>query len=949
MFIFTLLLWAAFFVLSEVLRPKPKTENARPASLGDFKFPTATEERVVPLIWGTVKLEGPNVVWYGDLRQVAITKKVKTGLFSSSRITTGYQYYLGVQMALSRGGVTPVGSLLRIWIGDTVVFNGNLNSDGAVTTINQPELFGGAELGSGGVVGDVRFYRGSLTQPVNAYIAQFQQQGGDTPAYRGTSYVALESVYLGNSTSIKPWKFELRRIPNGLGLATPTVNSGNDANPMNVLYEALTDTDWGLGFAPGEIDTDNFIEAADTLRTENNGFSFVLDNPIEVTELITEIERQIDGVVFLDRATGKWKVKLARGGYVVASLPSATPSNVLEVQDFTRGSWDDTTNQVRIQFTDRAKDYFGTYAMAQDMANVKLQGNVNISSTQSFPGVKDRNLANSIAWRNLRGLSYPLAKATLIVNRTFWNVNPGDVIRWTDPDLGFTDLVMRVNRIDLGRLAEGRITLNVVQDIYKFDVASFSPPPSSGWVKPASTAVDIPSTDRRVFEAPRAFVTRDPTSPGVLDRVWCGARYLGDGSVQFDVVTRPGSGSYTFAGEVAGFLLAGQLSAPLAANQTQGAASISLTPSPDSKSLLLQQLAAATQDDIGVNLNMLLLVDNEFIAFRNVADGGSVINLSNGYRGLLDSAPAAHANGARVWLLFVAGNLTERAFTPGDNVDVKLLPKSRFGQLLESAATAESLTMSNRGRRPYCPVNLTVNASAWPTSAANLDNQTGATLDTRGLNIGFTRRDFRTTDEAKAVLNESTLPADFPAANTTQYRVEVRNDPAGTNNLLFTTAYNGGTSPIFISRTEILRNMTGGAVPSNLRVTVQTRHTFEGATYTSLQNLVWDFPVSSTLLGGDFVFGVLASGASSASFSAPSTGTYTLNIGTALSSGAVQVNVNGGGFVNVITSGNTTGNFSANAGDSIVIRHNQSGAGTAHTFCELVFSGTSIAYAVLTY
>lgn len=58
-----LIVYVVVFVVSEFLRPKPKLEDAVPAGLGDFGFPTATEDRVVPLIWGTVQQAGPNVVW----------------------------------------------------------------------------------------------------------------------------------------------------------------------------------------------------------------------------------------------------------------------------------------------------------------------------------------------------------------------------------------------------------------------------------------------------------------------------------------------------------------------------------------------------------------------------------------------------------------------------------------------------------------------------------------------------------------------------------------------------------------------------------------------------------------------------------------------------------------------------------------------------------------------
>lgn len=943
-FVLTLFLWAAFFILSEVLRPKPQSEQSRPASLGDFKFPTATEERVVPLIWGTVKAEGPNVVWYGNLQQVPITKEVKTGLFSSDDVTTGFRYYLGVQMALCRG---PSVSLLRIWIGDQVVFTGNVNADGSTASINSPNLFGGDELGTGGVIATVRLFTGSTSQTASTYLSTYQQQGGDTPAYRGTCYVVAEDAYLGNTTNIQPWKFELQRLPNGLGMAQPGVNSNKDAHIPNVLYEAMTDTDWGLGFPPSDIDTTSFIAAATTLATEGNGFSFLLDKQMQLTDLMKELERQMDGVVFLDRATGRWKINLARGGYTVGALTSADPTNVVEVQDFTRGAWQDTTNQVRIQYVDRSKDYFGTYALAQDMANIRLQGNVNVSITSQYPGVMDGALATNLAWRDLRGLSYPLAKATLVVDRTFYDKNCGDVIRWNDDDLGIVDLPMRITRVDLGRLVQGQITLNVVQDIYRFDTAAFSAPVVSGWVAPSGVPTDIPAGSRVIFEAPRAFTTRDPNSPGVLDRIWVGCRAGGTGGVSFDTYTRPNAGNYTKAGHVAGFLLLGQVATGIPATQTQGSATLSISPNPDALTSIFNAFSELTANDIGVNLSGILLIDNEICAFKTATNSGTTVDLAAGYRGLLDTAQAAHSAGANVWLLFVKGNLTKTPYNPGDTINVKPVPKNRFGQLAVTSATATNVTMANRGRRPYCPTNLTLNASAW-SSAPSLDNQTGGTLDTRGLATGFTRRDYRTTNEVAAAVDETSLPADFPTANTTQYRVEVRNDPAGANTLLFNTAFNAGTASVFLPRTKILRN-TAGALPTTLRVTVQTQHVDTGVTYPAQQNLVWDFGPTSPLLSGDFNMGVLPVSTSGASFSAPSTGTYTINIGTALSSGNVEVSVAGGAFAPVVTAGSTTGTFVAVAAQAVVIRHTQSGANTSETFCELVFGGTSAAYAILTY
>lgn len=53
----------------------PKSETRPPAGLDEIQAPTAEVGREIPVLFGRRKLEGPNVVWYGHLRTVAIKKK----------------------------------------------------------------------------------------------------------------------------------------------------------------------------------------------------------------------------------------------------------------------------------------------------------------------------------------------------------------------------------------------------------------------------------------------------------------------------------------------------------------------------------------------------------------------------------------------------------------------------------------------------------------------------------------------------------------------------------------------------------------------------------------------------------------------------------------------------------------------------------------------------------
>lgn len=66
-------LFVGSLVLGLLLQPKP--QNQKPAGLGDVTAPTAEEGIEIPVLFGTRDFNGPNVVWYGDLKTVAIKSK----------------------------------------------------------------------------------------------------------------------------------------------------------------------------------------------------------------------------------------------------------------------------------------------------------------------------------------------------------------------------------------------------------------------------------------------------------------------------------------------------------------------------------------------------------------------------------------------------------------------------------------------------------------------------------------------------------------------------------------------------------------------------------------------------------------------------------------------------------------------------------------------------------
>lgn len=61
-------------ILTYLLTPKPKIEKLKPES--EIDVPETEVGKPLPVIFGTVVLRNPNVVWFGHLRVKKIRKKV---------------------------------------------------------------------------------------------------------------------------------------------------------------------------------------------------------------------------------------------------------------------------------------------------------------------------------------------------------------------------------------------------------------------------------------------------------------------------------------------------------------------------------------------------------------------------------------------------------------------------------------------------------------------------------------------------------------------------------------------------------------------------------------------------------------------------------------------------------------------------------------------------------
>lgn len=983
-------------VLTEVLRPKPKLEDARPSGIGDFRVPTATEGRVVPLLWGRARIDGANVIWYGDVYQQKRTKYIRTGLWDGRRVTLGFKNFVSFQQGLCRG---PDVALRGAWIDDKLVYTGNLTTS-TTFNIDEPTLFGGDELGNGGYKATVEFYPGTAGQPISNFLDTVGRQRisaptSTAPRYSGTCHIVvrgigvvttgLNSAYIGNSTTVPILAVDVERFPALFPGQTGTQNkigTDGDANPINVIYEILTNTEWGLGRDPGDIDTgagSSFLEASDTMITEENGFSMILDRALVANELFQEIERQIGGMIYRDLDTGKWKVKLARDDYVLASQPLIDESNS-ELVSYLRSGWEDTTNQVQVLFNKRDDDYKESYALAQDLANAMIQGdgtvggNQIVSAQMKFPGVKTSELAAQLAWRELRTLSFPMARVELLVNRSLYALELNSVFRWSSTLYGITEMPLRIMSIDYGTLNENAIKLGCVQDIFYYAEPSFGIPQATLWTPPVFAPVAFPAADQVVMECPRAILFRDNDSGNYAPPSWWGQRIITGGTAfsptYSDIPVAIGNvvwcgairqgyeqgfrvlqGSSRLA-DVDQFIQYGTLVSSVASQQANPVASITMYAS----GFLADSFASISEEELGSSLAQIVMIDDEFMLVSSASydSGTGILTLSNVYRGVLDSVQKAHTAGTRVLCLFTGGDLARFAsdLSPYYVRDTSVSGNSNSISLrMYSGDTAyagavTSVTISRTGYRlfrPYPPALIGYNASSTPFTTPSLEGAGGPALNGYRIDVSWTRRDYETQNEAGAVTGDET-----PTVST-EYQVEVRADPAGANTLVGSiSAWATGVGPVQVTRNNILMAAAAGTL---LRVYVRARHTDpdSGDLLQSKYDCEHDVTPTSSLTG-QFRLNTgtsgLAANVASASYTAAATGTFTVNIGAAQATANIQVSLNAGAWATVVAAGATTGTFAATSGDGIRLRRTVNESPNPQ-FVELRNpSSTAVAYGV---
>lgn len=662
-------------------------DDRKPAGLEDFTFPTAAE-RPIQVLYGTRKLGGANVLWYGDLRSKEITKKVKSG-FSSKKMTIGYKYFMGVQLGICHG---PDVTLREVWFDDDKAWSGQVTSGSF--SINKPDLFGGEESG-GGVQGTVSFYNGGLIQKANAYLQRVV--GVDlVSGLRGVCYAVLEQFYIGNTETPAKVSFVCSRFPKSPGGNTALEVIGDDANPAFVIYEFLTDKRFGASISASLVDQATIEACAQTLFDEGYGVSGAVDSAKQASSVIDDILKVINGSLVTDAGTGQLKLKLAREDYVISDLPTLNASNIKGISNFNRGSLDTAVNEVKIKYMSIADGFTERTATAQNLG-LRIHKGDSDGVSYDFMSISTGALAAKVAQRELRPLSVPLASCIVECNRSMYDIEMLDVVTLDWPPLNVQGLVMRVMSVDVGSLNDSSIKLTLTQDVFGVQNTVYADGGERTWTRPVFEPTDPLSI--QIVEAPAIFnetagLTR--TLMTLVEQPAAGQNYK--------LITRQGIESWSEQGDY-------PFTPVFTLNEAIPASPATLTTGPivsGDISLLDNYSTNENREALGI-----LYIAGEWLSYETFTIlTSTTAQLKNVRRALFGSTAKAHLVSTKVWAVSEGHGITLGQFAPGSAVYLKTLVKTQTRRQTEPEAAEKSFVVKAVNDQVFPPARVLVNGSA---------------------------------------------------------------------------------------------------------------------------------------------------------------------------------------------------------------------------------------------
>lgn len=653
---------------------------------------------------------------------------------SSGGKATISDYYISLHLGICASGEGL--KLLNVKMGEKTVWEGALEHN-ANRYIDKPDLFGGPKK-EGGVRGVMWWFNGNPKQRMPGPIAERMGRTYETcPGIRGLASFYLtafdrrpeeeeeqETPYGGmfvntaallratlfsikgflvssNTPYLKAISAKVRRPSIGLDpsiamIQIPDDSTGKEqytSNPAHMVFEAMTNIEWGMGAPYSDFDIGSFEDCAQTLFDEGFGLSLKWMRQSAIQDFIEEVLDHIQGAVGISPATGKHTMVLLRGDYDPDTLPVIDPDNA-SMSNFVRKAWGEISNEVVVTYTNAETEKEETVTV-QDLGAIAAQGGVS-STTRKYIGIRTQELAMRVAERDLAAVVYPIITCDVEVTRDLWKAAVFGVVTLHWPERAVEAVSMRISKVTKGASSR-TVKLSLYEDVFGLDTASYLDTIETGWQD--TSVAPSPAQNYYLGTAP-AFLTAAQTD---LDD---------PGDIPYPEATALLAVAPNTVDNVA---------YDLAAHTSDVSGESQITTYPDralnGSWVLTEAMMRENRSDViikgyggqepGRGDFVLMGQDDassEVCVIRNISGATATLE-----RGLLDTTPKEWPIGTRLYVIAADSDAADPARrTAGELARYHILMQTSKGELALADAPEISTSISLRPHRPLRPAAIKV-------------------------------------------------------------------------------------------------------------------------------------------------------------------------------------------------------------------------------------------------
>ncbi len=214
------------------------SEPVETGKVDRFRLSGASEGASIAQVYGRMRVSG-QVIWASRFKENVAVSGGGKGAPAQPKTTT-YSYTVSMAIALCEGEITRVG---RVWADGREVARDSLN---------------------------MRIYRGTADQLPDPKI-EAVEGAGNSPAYRGTAYVVLEDLDLGQfGNRVPQFSFEVMRPEQ----AVPGVVPADPANGIRAVALIPGTGEYGLATTPVYYETAPGVSRAANINTPSGKTDF---------------------------------------------------------------------------------------------------------------------------------------------------------------------------------------------------------------------------------------------------------------------------------------------------------------------------------------------------------------------------------------------------------------------------------------------------------------------------------------------------------------------------------------------------------------------------------------------------------------------------------------------------------------------------------------------------